>query len=97
MRRTNEQGLGEVLREFFENNIEIHEKIMAVRIERAWKKVLVTMAERYTTNIYVKDRVLHVQISSSVLRNELLLQKELLIKNLNNEVEEPFLSDIVIR
>lgn len=38
MRRTNEQGLGEVLREFFENNIEIHEKIMAVRIERAWKK-----------------------------------------------------------
>ena len=34
MRRTNVQTLGEILRDFFEDNPEIYEKIMEARIER---------------------------------------------------------------
>ena len=48
MRRLNTQSIGEVIREIFEDNTEIYEKIMDVRIQRAWQKLLGPMAMQYT-------------------------------------------------
>lgn len=97
MRRSNAQPIGEVLRDIFEDNTEIFEKIMEVRIQRAWKKLLGPMAMQYTRNMYVRDRVLYVYMTSAVLRSELLLCKDKLIENLNAEVGSFFLFDLVIR
>ncbi|OUO50338.1 hypothetical protein B5F77_12935 [Parabacteroides sp. An277] len=97
MKRTNTQPIGEILRDFFEDNTEIYEKIMEVRIERAWKKLLGPMAAHYTRNLYVRDRILYVYMTSSVLRNELLLCKDKLRDNLNQEIQNAFLFDLVIR
>lgn len=72
MRRTNVQPIGEILRDFFEDNPEIYEKIMEVRIERTWPKILGPMAQQYTSLMYVRDRILYVYMKSAVLRTELL-------------------------
>ena len=37
MKRKNTQAIGEVLRDFFEDNTELYEKILEIRVERAWK------------------------------------------------------------
>ena len=36
MQRRNTQTLGEVLRDFFEDNTELHEKMMEIRVQRGW-------------------------------------------------------------
>lgn len=97
MKRTNTQPIGEILRDFFEDNTELYEKIMEIRIERAWKKLLGPMAAHYTRNLYVRDRILYVSMTSAVLRSELLLSKDKLLSNINQEIQQAFLFDLVIR
>lgn len=97
MRRTDVQPLGEILRDFFEDNPELHEKIMEVRIERTWTKLLGSMAKLYTSNMYVRDRILYVYMNSAVLRSELLYCKDKLRSNINKELGSGYLFDLVIR
>ncbi|MDY3069257.1 MAG: DUF721 domain-containing protein [Parabacteroides sp.] len=97
MQRRNTQSIGEVLRDFFEDNTEIYEKIMNIRIKNAWTDTLGPVINQYTTNLYVEDRVLYVSLSSSVLRNELMLTKSKLIASLNKYAGATVINDIVIR
>lgn len=97
MKRRNTQSLGEVIRDFFEENTELYEKILDIRIERAWGEVLGPMVLQYTRNIYVKDHVLYVSLTSSVLRSELVLCRERLVKSLNEYAKATVIKDIVIR
>ena len=97
MRRTNVQPIGEILRDFFEDNPEIYEKIMEVRIERTWPKILGPMAQQYTSLMYVCDRILYVYMKSAVLRTELLYRKDKLRDSINKELGSGYLFDLVIR
>lgn len=97
MRRTNVQPIGEILRDFFEDNPEIYEKIMEVRIERTWPKILGPMAQQYTSLMYVCDRILYVYMKSAVLRTGLLYCKDKLRDSINKELGSGYLFDLVIR
>lgn len=97
MRRTNAQSLGEILRDYFEDNTELYEKIMDARIQRIWKQVLGPMVLQYTHNLYVRNRVLYVYMTSAVLRSELLFSKDRLKEAINKEIGSAFLFDLVIR
>lgn len=97
MIRKNTQTIGEVLRDFFEDNTELYEKMMEIRIQRAWGEVLGPMVLQYTRMIYVKDRVLYVSLTSAVLRNELILCRERLVKSLNQYAGSTVIKDLVIR
>ncbi|MDH6534009.1 DUF721 domain-containing protein [Parabacteroides sp. 52] len=97
MKRKNAQTIGEVIRDFFEENQVLREKIFETRVEQAWAEVLGPMVMQYTRNIYVKNRILYVSLSSSVLRNELVLSRERLIKSLNDHAGAQVINDVVIR
>lgn len=95
--RKNSQTLGDVIRDFFENSPALREKILQLRVQRGWGELLGPMVQQYTSNIYVKDRVLHVSITSSVLRSELLLCRERLVKSLNEYAGADVIGDIIVR
>jgi predicted nucleic acid-binding Zn ribbon protein len=97
MKRTNAEPVGEILHDFYKENPQLKQKILEVRIRRAWDEVLGPMIMRSTQKIFIKNRVLHVSLTSSVLRNELFLNRKRLLKNLNDYVGEEVIEDIVIR
>ena len=97
MKRTNAIPIGEILHDFFKENPLLRQKILEVRIQRAWGEVLGPMIMRSTQNLFVKNRVLHVSLNSSVLRNELSMNKKRLLKSLNDYAGEEVITDIVIR
>ena len=70
MKRRNTQTIGEVLRDFFEDNTELYEKILDVRIQRAWRETLGPTINYYTRSLFVRDHILYVSLTSSVLRSE---------------------------
>ena len=72
-------------------------KIQEIRVLRAWGEILGPMVAQYTCNIYIKDKVLHVSLTSSVLRSELVLCRERLVKSLNDYAGATVIQDIVIR
>lgn len=81
----------------FEDNAELRGKILEIRVMRAWGEILGPMVAQYTRNIYVKDKVLYVSLTSSVLRSELVLCRERLVKSLNDYAGSEVIQDIVIR
>ena len=97
MRRRNTQAIGEVIKDFFEDNPDLNRRILQIRIQRGWGELLGPMILKYTRNIYVKDKTLYVSLTSSVLRSELLLSREKLVKSLNDYAGAAVIRDIVIR
>lgn len=97
MKRKNAQAIGEVLQDFFEENKILRERLNETRIEQAWSEVLGPMVMQYTRSIYVKNRILYVSLSSSVLRSELTLCRERLVKSLNDHAGAQAINDIIIR
>lgn len=94
MRGRNDQPIGAVIREFFEENPVIRQKILEVRVERAWGEVCGPAILRYTRNLFMKGTVLHVSLTSAVLRNELFMSKAHLIDALNKAVQASAVTDI---
>ncbi|MDR1402929.1 MAG: DUF721 domain-containing protein [Tannerellaceae bacterium] len=97
MKRKNAQTIGEILRDFFDNNDELRKKILEIRVKRAWGEVLGPMIQQYTRSIYIKNDVLYVSLTSSVLRNELSLSRDKLIKSLNDYAGSTVIHTIIIR
>lgn len=97
MKRRNSQTVGEALREFFEQNSALREKILEIRIQRAWGEVLGPMVMQYTSNVYIRDKVLYVSLTSSVLRSELTMCRDRLVKSLNEYARAEVIRDVVIR
>ncbi|MCD7712641.1 MAG: DUF721 domain-containing protein [Firmicutes bacterium] len=97
MKRKNVQTLGEVIREFFDDNTELYDKILEIRVQRAWGEILGPMVMQYTRNLYVRNGVMYVSLTSSVLRSELILYTDRLIKSLNEYAGSEVLHKIIIR
>jgi predicted nucleic acid-binding Zn ribbon protein len=94
MRRNNTELLRDVIGQFLkENKLEkqLHEK----RLMDAWPRVLGENIKQYTTQLNVRNRVLYVKLSSSVLRHELFLTKEQIVQSLNTAVGALVIDDIV--
>ena len=86
----NTQTLGEALREFFEGNSELRGKILEIRVQRGWRELFGPMVAQYTRELYVF-------LTSSVLRNELVMCRERMMKRLNEYAGSEVIKDIMIR
>lgn len=97
MRKRNTESIGEALRQFFEENQFFKRKFAESRVVTGWPKVLGQGMASYTTNIYLKNGILYVSLNSSVLRSELIMAKDHLIKRLNEHAGLHVVNDIIFR
>ncbi len=96
MKYTNTQKIADVLKDFLDENPQLNEKIAETRLINAWGEMLGPATMRFTTGLYVRNRVLYVRISSAVLRSELMMCRERLVKNLNQKAGMQVIDDIVL-
>ncbi|MFK5856174.1 MAG: DUF721 domain-containing protein [Bacteroidota bacterium] len=95
MRKFNyDNSLGDVLQKLFDA-YGWTEKMDGVRITNSWEKVVGSIFAKHTTNIYVKNKKLFVFLDSSVLRNELYMEKTEIVKKLNSEIGKKVINEIV--
>ena len=97
MRKRNTESIGEVLRQFFEENRFFKQKLAESRAVSGWNKILGKTVASYTDNIYLRNNILYVHLTSSVLRAELAAYKEKLILSLNEHAGMNVVKDIVFR
>ena len=96
MRRHNTQKLGDVLKEVLQNQ-KLDTKLYEIQLIQSWEKVLGATVKKYTTDIYVYNKKLYVKLSSSILKNDLLLSREKLVQELNKQVGHSVISDIIFK
>jgi len=51
----------------------------------------------YTDGLFVRNQTLYVHLTSSVLRQELMMGRDLLVRNLNRHVGAQVITNIVFR
>lgn len=96
MKRNNEHlSLSEVLKEFVHEN-KLEKGLNKVHVRDAWESQMGPAIKKYTTNIQLKKTTLYVQLSSSVLRQELSYGKEKIIHMLNKELKEELIKKLVL-
>lgn len=96
MRRNNAEQIGEVIRKFFRQN-GLESPLNEYRLVEAWKDVVGPTIARYTSNLYIKNQTLYVHLTSSVLRQELMMGRDILVRNLNSHVGAQVIVNIIFR
>ena len=97
MKRVNAQSIGEILREFFTQNPEIGRRLDEVRVVHAWREVLGPGVSQATREAYVRGATLHGVLDSAVLRSELMMWRDRLVRTLNERVGTDVIREIRFR
>ena len=95
-RSSNESGIGSVLQQIIKSN-NLQSGIDEVNVKDAWKNLMGNGVNCYTRNIILKNGVLYVELTSSVLREELGFGKDKIIKLLNEDLNREVVVNIVLR
>lgn len=93
MRRSDSQSIGAVIKELLDD-YRLSSKLNEVHVVTAWDKVMGAAVARYTTEIFIKERILFVRMSHAALRQELTYGKEKIIKMLNEKVGIEVILDV---
>jgi predicted nucleic acid-binding Zn ribbon protein len=96
MRRSNTQSLSDVLKEYVKAT-QIERKLKEVDVVQSWENLLGKTIAHYTRNIYIKNKVLYVEISSSVVKNELFMMREEIKRKINEKEGEEFIRTIIFK
>lgn len=71
--------------------------LLEKRIVEGWGEVMGKIVADYTTDISLKDRILYLKISSSVLRHELFLQRTQIRDKMNEFAKQEYVKEVILR
>lgn len=96
MKRKNSEKLQNVIYQYLrENGLET--PLNEFRATQAWSSIVGPAISKYTTDIKIYNQTMFVSISSSVVRNELLMKRTILIKRVNDHVGAQVITQIVFK
>lgn len=95
-RKSNEQSLGEVISDFLKES-GWQQKLDEVQIITQWDKLMGATFGKYTNELFIQNRVLHIRLKSSVLRQELSYRKTDIVNQLNDAVGKVVINDIILK
>ena len=93
MRKTQTLKISDVLKDYLkENNLD--EKIKTSSVHKYWEQLMGKTISQKTSNIYIKNRTLFVSLTSSILRNELLMMRSRIIKLMNEQMDGNYIDNV---
>ena len=95
-KRENESySIQDLMKSFIKEN-NLSKGMQKLKVEEAWNVLMGQGVVNYTTSVRLQNKTLVVQLSSSVLREELSYGKEKIIKMLNEELGEQVISKLML-
>lgn len=94
-RHNDNMSLSDALKEFVDEN-KLQKGLDKIDVQDAWVKLMGNGVNNYTTGVQLKNSTLYVQLSSSVLREELSYGKEKIINLLNEALGKPLINKLIL-
>ncbi len=95
-RLSNESSIGDILKEIIEVN-KLDKGLNQISVADAWKNLMGNGVNNYTRNVLLKGATLYVELTSSVLREELSYGKDKIIKMINEELGREVVKEVVLK
>ena len=96
IRRSQTRSIKDVLHDFLKEN-RLDRKLDEQEMIRLWYEITGKMVARATKSVYIKNRKMFVSIESSVIRNEISMIREGLLKELNSRFNEALIDEIILK
>lgn len=96
MKRKEIQKIDSLLDQFVKSN-KLEKGLAEYRLLKSWKDLLGVTISRKTKSMHIRNRKLFVTLHSSVVRNELSMIKDTLIKRLNEAAGMNVIDDIILK
>jgi len=96
-RNTESLGISEVLKELLVQKDKLKKGLEAIEVKKAWENLMGKNINAYTKEVVLKNNILYIWLSSSVLREELIYGKQKIIKMLNEEAGTLIIKDLIIK
>jgi len=94
MKRTNDRPIKEAIDEMVKT-FHLEWKMNEVRVVASWEKVMGKTVANRTTQLYMRNKKLFVQLNSASLREELFNARDKIVKLMNKEVGTDVIDEIV--
>ncbi|MBS1737774.1 MAG: DUF721 domain-containing protein [Bacteroidetes bacterium] len=91
-----EISLGDALKGFI-NNSRLKNGVQAIRIKDAWEKIMGKTIANYTDDIQISNGTMFITTSVAPLKNELIYQKENIIKRVNELMGERIITEVIVK
>jgi len=95
-RQNDHLPISSILQEFVEAN-HLQSGLDKVNVQDAWANMMGNGVNNYTTSVQLENDTLYVQLSSSVLREELSYGKEKIIAMLNESIGKEIIKKLILR
>lgn len=96
MRRKDAQPVGELVLQFLRSE-SLETPLNERRLLVAWHEVMGQVISSYTRELYIRNQILYVHLNSSVLRQELMMERQRIVMRLNDAVKAQVITDVVFR
>ena len=96
MERRKTVHISEIIQEFLAKN-NMKSRLDETTITQKWEEVVGKTMAKYTRKVYVNKGILYVEVTSSVARNELVMNRSILIEQLNTVTGSETIKDIIFR
>ncbi|MCR4920589.1 MAG: DUF721 domain-containing protein [Bacteroidaceae bacterium] len=93
MKRCQAEPIGQIMQKFL-REAGLETPLLEHRIVQAWSEVAGEVVASYTGKVYVRNGILHVQILSAPLRQNLMMGQSLLTQRLNAHVGHQVISSV---
>lgn len=91
-----EHSIGDALRKFLHQS-QLKGSIQALQIEEVWEQIMGKTVARYTDKISIHGNTLYIDTAIAPLRQELLYQKDAIVRRVNEALGEAVIREVVIR
>ena len=88
--------MGDLLEEFFKRPY-VAAKVAEGKLPDTWRDIVGEEAARQTVELRLENRVLYVRLRSSVLRSELLYQREALRDRINEVSKVRLVNAVIVK
>ena len=96
MRRTQTRLIGDILEEFFKRPY-VARKIAEGKLPEFWREIVGEHVANLTNDVRLERGILHVSVSSSVVRNDLFFRRDQLAQLINQRAGMQLVDAVIIR
>lgn len=94
MRWNKAESIGDILRQYLRQE-GLETPLNETRMVAAWAEVMGPVVARYTGDVFVKNQTLYVRLKSPALKANLLMNREAIVRKLNERVGAQVIQNIV--
>ena len=90
-----EYSIGDALKHFIKHS-RLKGSMQALQIEDVWEKIMGKTIARYTEKISISGNTLFITTHMAPLKQELLYQKDIIVRRVNEALGESVIKEVVI-